>query len=145
MASLAFRLHHMGQARSSRAFSVFHCIFVSSSYWAFILTSTTGSAILLSTAVLKRTQRDPALHYGLRFEILLRLRASPVPAATTTASTFPCQWRPAGRLDFSPRPALLLVLQSCFQLRSSKVSSVPLHYSTVCAPKDCFSHEHHLL
>ncbi|XP_070377795.1 uncharacterized protein [Dermacentor albipictus] len=138
----------MGQARSSRAFSIFHFIFVSSFYWASLLISTTGSTILFSTAVLKRTQRDPALHYGLRSKILLWLRASHVPAATTTASTFPCQWRPAGRLDVSPRPALLMilqVLQSCFQLRSSSTSSVPLHYSTVCAPKGYFGHEHHLL
>ncbi|XP_070395237.1 uncharacterized protein [Dermacentor albipictus] len=135
----------MGQARSSRAFSIFHCIFVSSFYWASLLISTTGSTILFSTAVLKRTQRDPALHYGLRSKILLWLRASPVPAATTTASTFPCQWRPAGRLDVSPRPALLMVMQSCFQPRPQSVSSVPLHYSMVCAPKDYFGHEHHLL
>ncbi|XP_054927024.1 uncharacterized protein [Dermacentor andersoni] len=82
--------------------------------------------------------------YGLHSKMLLRPRASPVPGATTTASTFPRQWRPAGRLDLSPRPALLLVLQSCFQLRSSSVPSVPLHYSMVCTRKCYFGHEHHL-
>ncbi|XP_065303713.1 uncharacterized protein [Dermacentor albipictus] len=116
----------MGQARSSRAFSIFHCIFVSSFYWAFLLTyTTTGSKILFPTAVFKRIQRAPALLYGLRSKRLLRPRASAVPGATTTASTLPRQWRPAGRLDLSPRPALLLVLQSCFQLRSLSVPSVP--------------------
>ncbi|XP_075539676.1 uncharacterized protein LOC142574498 [Dermacentor variabilis] len=104
----------------------------------------TGFALLLSTAVHKRTQRALTRLYGLRFKRLLRPRASPVPGATTTGSTFPRQWRPAGRLDLPPRPALLLVLHSCFQLRSTSVHSVPLHDSTVCAPKDYFGHEHHL-
>ncbi|XP_075539675.1 uncharacterized protein LOC142574497 [Dermacentor variabilis] len=86
----------------------------------------------------------PSTTYGLRSKRLLRPRASPVPGATTTASTFPRQWRPAGRLDLPPRPALLLVLHSCFQPRSTSVPSVLLHDSTGCAPKDYFGHEHHL-
>ncbi|XP_050052811.1 uncharacterized protein [Dermacentor andersoni] len=106
--------------------------------------TTTGSALLFSTAVHKRTQRALARLYGLRSKRLLRPRASPVPGATTTASTFPRQWRPAGRLNLPPRPALLLVLHSCFQQRSSSVPSVPLHYSMVCAPKNYFGHEHRL-
>ncbi|XP_070380790.1 uncharacterized protein [Dermacentor albipictus] len=106
--------------------------------------TTTGSAFLFSTSVLKCGQRAPALLYDLRSKRLLRPRASPVPGATSTASTFSCQWRPAGRLDLSPRPALLLVLHSRFKLRSSSVPSVQLHCSTVCAPKDYFGHEHHL-
>ncbi|XP_070384316.1 uncharacterized protein [Dermacentor albipictus] len=97
----------------------------------------TGSAFPCSTAVLKRTQRVPALLYGQRYKRLLRPRASAVPGATYTASTFPRQWRPAGRVDLSPRPALLL-------LRSSSIPSVPLHYSMVSATKNYFGHEHHL-
>ncbi|XP_065303711.1 uncharacterized protein [Dermacentor albipictus] len=116
----------MGQARSSRAFSIFHCIFVSSFYWAFLLTyTTTGSKILFPTAVFKRIQRAPALLYGLRSKRLLRPRASAVPGATTTASTLPRQWRPAGRLDLSPRPALLLRIQRApallYGLRSKRL------------------------
>ncbi|XP_072143982.1 uncharacterized protein [Dermacentor andersoni] len=83
-------------------------------------------------------QAYPAFPYTTlrsRSKRLLRPRASPVPGATTTASTFPRQWRPAGRLDFPPRPALLLVLHSCFQLRSTSVRSVPLHDSTVALQK----------
>ncbi|XP_065279954.1 uncharacterized protein [Dermacentor albipictus] len=79
----------------------------------------------------------------MRFKRLLRPRASPVPGATTIASTFPHQWRPAGRLDLPPRRALL-VLHSRFQLRCASVPSVLLHDSTVCASKDYFDHEHHL-
>ncbi|XP_075548461.1 uncharacterized protein LOC142582522 isoform X2 [Dermacentor variabilis] len=75
--------------------------------------------------------------YGLRSKRLLRARASPVPGATANASTFRCQWRPAGRLDLSPHPALLL-------LWSTSVPNELLHDSTVCAPKDYFGHEHHL-
>ncbi|XP_070377407.1 uncharacterized protein [Dermacentor albipictus] len=103
-----------------------------------------GSAFPFSTALLKRTQRAPALLYGQRYKRLLRPQASAVPGATTTASTLARQWRPAGRLDLSPRPALLLVLHSSFQLWSSSLPSVPLHYSTVSATKDYLSREHHL-
>ncbi|XP_075550156.1 uncharacterized protein LOC142583554 [Dermacentor variabilis] len=44
----------------------------------------------------------------------------------------------------SSSPALLLLLHSCFQLRSTSVPNALLHDSTVCAPKDYFGHEHHL-
>ncbi|XP_065279992.1 uncharacterized protein [Dermacentor albipictus] len=57
---------------------------------------------------------------------------------------FPLYLRFIFPLDLSPRLALLLVLHSCFQLRSSSVPSVPLHCSTVCATKDYFRLEHHL-
>nr|XP_054926370.1 uncharacterized protein LOC129384819 [Dermacentor andersoni] len=57
---------------------------------------------------------------------------------------FPLYLRFIFPLDLSPRLALLLVLHSCFQLRSSSVPSVPLHYCMVCAPKNYFGHEHHL-
>ncbi|XP_075531178.1 uncharacterized protein LOC142564158 [Dermacentor variabilis] len=94
--------------------------------------------LLFSTAVHKRTQRALARLYGLRSKRLLRPRASPVPGATTTASTFPRQWRLAGRLDLPPRPALLLVLHSCFRLRW--VPSTLLHIdSQFCAPKEITS------
>ncbi|XP_075556845.1 uncharacterized protein LOC142588919 [Dermacentor variabilis] len=76
---------------------------------------------------------------------LLRPRASPATGATTTAFTLGRQWRPAGRLNLSPRPALLLVLHFRCQLRSASLPSVPLHYSTVSATKDYFGHERHLL
>nr|XP_054917859.1 uncharacterized protein LOC126545599 [Dermacentor andersoni] len=94
--------------------------------------TTTGSAVHT------RTQRALTRLYGLRSNRLLRPRASPVPGATTTASTFPRQWRPAGRLDLPPRPALLLVLHSCFRLRW--VPSTLLHIdSPFCAPKEITS------
>ncbi|XP_065279995.1 uncharacterized protein [Dermacentor albipictus] len=57
---------------------------------------------------------------------------------------FPLYLRFIFPLDLSPRLALLLVLHSCFQLRWSSVPSVPLHRSTVCAPKDYFRLQHHL-
>nr|XP_054918946.1 uncharacterized protein LOC126546949 isoform X2 [Dermacentor andersoni] len=130
--------------------SDYYCFYIPSpvaSCWQTGLPSspctTPGSPLLFPTAVHKRTQRALRRLYGLRSKRLLRPRASPVPGATT-ASTSPRQWRPAGRLDLPPRPALLLVLHSCFQLRSTSVPSVLLHDSTVCAPKNYFGHEHHL-
>ncbi|XP_075555964.1 uncharacterized protein LOC142588274 isoform X3 [Dermacentor variabilis] len=106
--------------------------------------TTTGSALPFSTAVLKPTQRAPALLYGQRDKRLRLPRASAALGVITTASALARQGRLSGRVDLSPHPALLLVLHCRFQLRSSSLPSVPLHYSTVSATKDYVCHEHQL-
>ncbi|XP_075552931.1 uncharacterized protein LOC142585802 [Dermacentor variabilis] len=125
----------------SNCYSLYILSRTASCWWTGLASSpctTTGFALLFSTAVHKRTQRALTRLYGLRSKRLLRPRASRVPGATTTASTFPRQWRPAGRLDLPPRPALLLVLHSCFRLRW--VPSTLLHIdSQFCAPEEITS------
>ncbi|XP_049513676.1 uncharacterized protein LOC119431411 [Dermacentor silvarum] len=81
----------------------------------------TGSELLFSISAHKETQPAPA--HTLRSTLqrrLLRARAPPVLGVTVITSTFSRRWRPAGRLDCCPHPALLLVLSSCLRFRPTR-------------------------
>ncbi|XP_070380602.1 uncharacterized protein [Dermacentor albipictus] len=95
---------------------------------------------LLLIAVQKRTQRALARLYGLHSKTLLRPRENRL----FQERLLLLHSLASGVLlvDLtSPRPALLLVLHSCFRLRYTSVPSVLLHDSTVCTPKHYFGHE----